>query len=145
MYTKILIATDGSPLSVRAVEHGVALAKAVGASVCFVTVTDRFHIFSFETEQLEATRGTFRKEMREQAVRRFTDAVRIAEAQGVPFTKVHLEEDEPYLGILSTAERQGCDLIVMASHGRSGVSALLLGSETTKVLTHSKIPVLVVR
>ncbi|MGO4705288.1 universal stress protein [Microvirga sp. 2MCAF38] len=144
MYTKLLIATDGSPLSKRAIEHGVGLAKAIGASVCFVTVTDRFHIFTLETEQLEGTRASFRKEMREQASLRFAEASRIAESQGVQFTKVQLEEDEPYLGIISTAQRQACDLIVMASHGRSGVSAFLLGSETTKVLTHSQLPVLVV-
>jgi nucleotide-binding universal stress UspA family protein len=68
-----------------------------------------------------------------------------AKAAGVPFRALHVVHDHPYAAIIEAAEKNGCDLIVMASHGRKGVSALILGSETTKVLTHSKVPVLVCR
>jgi nucleotide-binding universal stress UspA family protein len=68
-----------------------------------------------------------------------------ANSAGVPYNGVHVIEDQPYQAIIDTAKAQGCDLIFMASHGRKGVSALVLGSETTKVLTHSSIPTLVCR
>ncbi len=145
MYKRILIATDGSPLSIRAVEHGVALAKSVGADVLALTVTERFHVFSLEADQLEDTPAEFRQHARERADKALSDAAAVAEATRVPFTKLHVEADQPYEMIIKTAQDNGCGLIVMASHGRRGVSALLLGSETVKVLTHSQIPVLVIR
>jgi nucleotide-binding universal stress UspA family protein len=145
MYKNILIATDGSTLAARAVDHGVQLAQAVGAKVILLTVTERFHVFTLDAEQLEDTASTFRHHMKEQALRTLSEAGQLAEAAGVEAIKVHLENDEPYQAIIRTAEARRCDLIVMASHGRGGVSALLLGSETTKVLAHSRIPVLVVR
>jgi nucleotide-binding universal stress UspA family protein len=145
MYKHILIATDGSSLSSRGVEHGVELAKALQAEVTLLTVSERFHVFSMEAEQLEETRASFKEHIRQEALRTLSEAYRIAEAAGITATQIHLEDDQPYEAIIRTAEGRGCDLIVMASHGRGGVSALLLGSETMKVLTHSKIPVLVVR
>jgi nucleotide-binding universal stress UspA family protein len=145
MYTHILIATDGSSLSARGVDHGVNLAKALGARVTVLTVSEDFHVFSMDPEQLEETQATFREHMREQASRTLAEAAASAEAAGVVTSQMHLENHQPYLAIIRTAEGQGCDLIVMASHGRGGVSALFLGSETMKVLSHSKIPVLVVR
>ncbi|MBF9232665.1 universal stress protein [Microvirga alba] len=145
MYTNILIATDGSSLASHAVDQGLKLAKALGAKVCFLTVSERFHVFSLDADQLEETSATFSHHMKEQALRTLSEAGAMAEAIGVDAAKVHSEDDEPYQAIIRTAEVRRCDLIVMASHGRRGVSALLLGSETMKVLTHSKIPVLVVR
>jgi nucleotide-binding universal stress UspA family protein len=145
MYDHILIATDGSSLSVRAVDHGVNLAKALDAKVCLLTVSERFHIFSLDADQLEDTPSSFKRHMREHARQTLSEASQLAAATGVEATAVHLEDSEPYQAIIRTAESRRCDLIVMASHGRSGVSALLLGSETMKVLAHSKIPVLVVR
>jgi nucleotide-binding universal stress UspA family protein len=73
------------------------------------------------------------------------DAARKAKAEGVPCTLLQVEHEHPYRAIIDTAKKSGCDLIAMASHGRRGVRALMVGSETTKVLTHSSIPVLVYR
>jgi nucleotide-binding universal stress UspA family protein len=145
MYDHILIATDGSSLSARAVDHGVNLARALRSKVCLLTVSERFHIFSLDADQLEDTPSAFKRHMREHAQQTLTEASQLAAAAGVEATAIHLEDAEPYQAIIRTAEGRRCDLIVMASHGRSGVSALLLGSETMKVLAHSKIPVLVVR
>lgn len=145
MYKHILIPTDGSALSQEAVEHGVRLAKVIGAKVALLTVTEPFHIFSFEVDQLEDTRESYRKHSTENATRILSKAEAIAASAGVSYNKIHVEADQPYLAIIRAAEEHRCDLIVMASHGRRGVSALVLGSETVKVLTHSAIPVLVCR
>jgi nucleotide-binding universal stress UspA family protein len=128
MYKNILIATDGSELSEKAVNHGIALAKRIGAKVTVLTVVQPLHTFT--AEYAEKTLGA---------------AARLAQAAGVECEGVHVEHDFPYQAIIDTAASKGCDLIVMASHGRHGISALVLGSETVKVLTHSKIPVLVHR
>jgi nucleotide-binding universal stress UspA family protein len=145
MYNNILIATDGSSLAARAVEHGTNLAKAVGATVLLLTVAERFHVFALEADQLGETPVAFREHMQKHAERTLAEASEIAREIGVDATTLHMEDDAPYQAIIRTAEGQRCDLIVMASHGRGGVSALFLGSETMKVLSHSKIPVLVVR
>lgn len=145
MYKNILIATDGSSLSARAVEHGTSLAKALGAAVFLLTVTERFHVFALEPDQLEETSASFKEHMQRQAERTLSEAAVIALNLGIEATTLHMEDDAPYQAIIRTAENQRCDVIIMASHGRGGVSALLLGSETMKVLSHSKIPVLVVR
>jgi nucleotide-binding universal stress UspA family protein len=145
MYKKILIATDGSSLSARAVDHGTSLAKTLGATVLLLTVTERFHVFALEAEQLEETPASFKEHMRKQAERALAEAAEIARSLGIEAATLQMEDDAPYQAIIRTAENQRCDLIVMASHGRGGVSALLIGSETMKVLSHSKIPVLVVR
>ena len=144
MYTHILIATDGSSLATRGVEHGVALAKALNAKVTLLTVSERFHTFSLDAEQLEETATSFKEHMAKEASKTLQDAARMAADAGVEASPIHREEDEPYQAIIRTAEGRSCDLIVMASHGRGGVSAMFLGSETLKVLSHSKLPVLVV-
>lgn len=145
MYKHILIATDGSSLASRGVEHGVRLAKALNASVTLLTVSERFHTFSLEPAQLEETVTSFKDHMAKEASKILADASRLAVAAGVETTPIHKESDEPYQAIIRTAEGTGCDLIVMASHGRGGVSAMFLGSQTLKVLSHSKLPVLVIR
>jgi len=145
MYKNILIATDGSSLSARAVEHGTNLAKAVGATVLLLTVAERFHVFALEADQPGKTPASFREHMQKRTERTLAEASEIARKIGVDATTLHMEDDAPYQAIIRTAESQRCDVIVMASHGRGGVSALFLGSETMKVLSHSKIPVLVVR
>jgi nucleotide-binding universal stress UspA family protein len=145
MYKHILIATDGSSLSGRAVDHGVELATALGAALSLLSVSERFHVFALDAEQVDETAESFREHMKEKALEALSEAAVVARAAGLEATQIHLEDDEPYQAIIRTAEDRRCDLIVMASHGRSGVSALLLGSETMKVLTHSKIPVLVIR
>ena len=145
MYQHILIATDGSDLSARAVEHGVGLAHAVGAKVSFLTVTESFHVFTLDADQIEDSRLEFVERMRTRAEQTLCAAGDVARERGVTFDMIHREGDRPYEIILEIAEAWRCDLIVMASHGRSGVSAMLLGSETMKVLTHTRRPVLVVR
>ena len=145
MYKNVLIPTDGTPLSLEAIKHGVELAKEIGAKIALLTITEPFHVVSFEVDQLEDTPDTYDRHTNERASRVLGEAERIVGAAGVPYTKIHVQDDQPYRGIVRTAEENGCDLIVMASHGRRGISALVLGSETTKVLTHSTIPVLVCR
>ena len=145
MYRNILIATDGSSLAARAVEHGTNLAKALGAKVLLLTVTERFHLFAMEADQLEETPNSFREHMQRQADHTLAEAAEIARNLGVEATTLQMDDDAPYRAIIRIAEDHVCNLIVMASHGRGGVSALLLGSETMKVLHHSNLPVLVAR
>lgn len=145
MYEQITIATDGSDLSMKAVEQGVALARSCSARVSFVTVTAPFHTLSLDPEQLEETPASFREHVRERAERDLAKAAEVARSGGIDCDTIREEDNHPYAGILRAAARAGADLIVMASHGRRGVQALLLGSETVKVLTHSQLPVLVVR
>ncbi|WP_210485323.1 universal stress protein [Microvirga antarctica] len=145
MYRNILVATDGSSLSGRAVEHGAGLAEELGAKLFVLTVTERFHVFAVEADQLEETPTSFKRQMKMAADRALSEATAIASRVGMDPTPIHVEDDAPYAAIIRTAEERRCDVIVMASHGRGGLSAFLLGSETMKVLAHSKIPVLVVR
>jgi nucleotide-binding universal stress UspA family protein len=145
MYRHVLIPTDGSLLSGEAVRHGVELAAAIGARVLFVTVSAPFHTFSLDVGQVEDTRDSYRAHVQERGARILDEAGRVAAAAGVVFAVKHVEDDQPYRAIIREAEEHGCDLIAMASHGRRGISALVLGSETVKVLTHTAIPVLVYR
>ncbi len=145
MHRHLLIPTDGSALSQAAVEYGIALAKSVGAKVTVLTVSLPFHIFAAEPAMLTDRPEQYAKRVDALATKYLDAAKAVASASGVSCEAVHLEHDHPYLAIIATAEKRSCDLIVMASHGRSGISAVVLGSETNKVLTHSHIPVLVVR
>src|SRR5215207_3685871 len=129
MYRHILIATDGSELSERAVEHGVGLARALGAKVSFLTVTDSFHVFTLDADQIEDTRLEFVEHMKARAEQTLAAAADVARASGVTFETIQREGDRPYEIIFEVADAHRCDLIVMASHGRRGVSAMLLGSE----------------
>ena len=145
MYTNILIPTDGSKLAEKAVEHGMALAKKIGAKVTALTVLSPFHVFTIDTEMLEDTPARYKARMQESAGKILASVAQAAQAAGVACEMVHVEQEHPYQAIIDTAASKGCGLIVMASHGRHGISAIVLGSETMKVLTHSKIPVLVHR
>ncbi len=145
MYTNILIPTDGSELAGKAVQHGIALAKRIGAKATALTVLPPFHIVTTDTQMLEDTPAQYKARMQEHAERTLGAVARAAQAAGVACETVHVEHEHPHRAIIDTAQSQGCDLIVMASHGRHGVAAIVLGSETLKVLTHSKIPVLVHR
>jgi nucleotide-binding universal stress UspA family protein len=145
MYKNILIATDGSELAGKAVLHGVALAKAIAAKVTVVTVMKPFRVFTLEMNMVEDTSAEYQKRVQEQTDKTLNAAADQAKAAGVACETVHVENEHPYRALIDTAKTKGCDLIVMASHGRRGISALVLGSETVKVLTHSKIPVLVHR
>ena len=145
MYHHILIPTDGSPLSTVAVEHSMDFARDANAKVTVLTVVSPFHVFSANAAELTNTRADYERRARMQAAEILTDAQLKAKARGVPCEVEQVENDSPYDVIIRTADKRGCDLIAMASHGRRGVAAIVLGSETLKVLTHSKIPVLVYR
>ncbi len=145
MYKHILIPTDGSDLSDLAISKTVALAGILGAKVTVLTVTEPFHVFSMGAEQLENTRPDYERYVAERSASILSGATAKAEAAGVETAGVAVESASPYQAIIDAAVAHGCDLIAMASHGRSGLAGLVLGSETVKVLTHSAIPVLVYR
>jgi nucleotide-binding universal stress UspA family protein len=145
MYKHILIPTDGSALSEVAVRQGVALARSLGASTTAIAVTPTFRTLAAEPMMITDTAEQYEKDCKALAARYLGSVMTAATAGGVPYTGLHVIHDSPYEAIIEAAKKSQCDLIVMASHGRKGVAALVLGSETTKVLTHSKIPVLVCR
>jgi nucleotide-binding universal stress UspA family protein len=145
MYRHILAPTDGSELSNRAIEHAAALAKAVEAKLTVLTVTIPYYGFAVEPELVTIGADEYRKNADRLAERYLDTAKDIAAAAQVPCETAREEHPQPYRAIIDAAKARNCDLIVMASHGRRGVAAIVLGSETLKVLTHSTIPVLVVR
>jgi nucleotide-binding universal stress UspA family protein len=145
MFKHILLPTDGSELSDRAIEQGIRFAKSIGAKVTSLSVmSGQPTLFYHARISPEALEEAARQS--KQAAESYLDSVKnLAQDAGVACDVVFERNDSPYEAIIHVAEQKGCDLIVMASHGRGGVGALLLGSETQKVLTHSKVPVLVVR
>jgi nucleotide-binding universal stress UspA family protein len=145
MYKHILIPTDGSELAEKAVRHGIAFAKESGAKVTVLTVSEPFHVATVDTAMLEDTPASYKKRIAARVGTILGNVANAAKAAGIDCETAHVEDEHPYKAIIELATTKGCDLILMASHGRRGVSALLLGSETAKVLTHSTIPVLVYR
>lgn len=145
MYQHILLPTDGSELSAKAVRAGIALAKEIGAQVTALHVTPPFYPSEMTPSALAAHAQEHEARAKESAGRALGVAAEAARAAGVRCATVHRVSDGPFEEIIAVAKESGCDLIFMASHGRRGVKALLLGSETSKVLTHSSIPVLVTR
>jgi len=139
MFKHLLLPTDGSPLSDLAAARGIALARSVGARVTGVHVMPQFHMLSYRAD----TQQEFTNDAGRHADQFLSKLASAASEAGVPCDTTAVIDDHPYQAIIATAEKRGCDLIVMASHGRKGIQALLLGSETNKVLTHTKIPVLV--
>lgn len=145
MYQRILLPTDGSEASRRAIRAGVELARAVGAEVVGLHVTEPFHVVTADSGMLEDTPEQYAAVCKAEA-RRMLDVIgEAAREAGVPCRLEQASSDAPHDAIVETARRLGCDLIVMASHGRKGLRGLLLGSETQKVLVHSAVPVLVHR
>jgi len=145
MYKHILIPTDGSALSEMAIRQGILFAKSMQARVTAMTVSIPFHAFALDPVMLSDTPGQYERDCEELAEKCLGVAKAEASVAGVSCETLHVQAPHPYEAIIDAARKGGCDLIFMASHGRKGVSALVLGSETTKVLTHSKIPVLVCR
>ena len=145
MFKHLLLPTDGSPASEAAIQKSLALAKEVHARVTGLHVIPEFHVFTYQTEMLEDTREQFTKDSQSRAVQFLAVIQKAAEEAGVVCDTAYMASDHPYQAIIKAAEDRGCDLIAMASHGRKGMSGLLLGSETQKVLTHGKKPVLVFR
>jgi nucleotide-binding universal stress UspA family protein len=144
MYRHILIPTDGSELSQKAVEHGIDMGKSTNAKVTVLTVSPPFHALSVEPGTVTYTRAEYETHCAAVAAKYLKSARDAASAAGVRVDTVHVEHSHPYQAIIDVAAQRGCDLIVMASHGRRGISAVVLGSETVKVLTHSSVPMLVV-
>ncbi|WP_439370206.1 universal stress protein [Bradyrhizobium sp. DASA03120] len=140
MYRHILIPTDGSQLAERGVAHGLALAKSLGATVSFIFVVEAFSEVSGRFLEAVATYAELRKD---QAASVLEGAANAARTAGVSCETIQTESGQPHQAIIAAATDKGCDLIVMSSHGRSGLAALIIGSVTNKVLTHAKTPVLV--
>ncbi len=147
MYRHLLVATDGSPLSEKAIDHAAALAKTIGAKLSTVYVTPTYSLPPYAGAEVYApmSETAYNKMVAEEAGQILGTARERAEKAGVSCDSVHAAATLPWEAVLATAKERECDLIVMASHGRSGITALLLGSETQKVLTHASLPVLVIR
>jgi nucleotide-binding universal stress UspA family protein len=140
MYRHILIPTDGSELAEQGVAHGLALAKSIGAKISVIFVVEPFSEMTGRFLEAVARYAELRKE---QATSTLDRAANAAKEAGVSCETIQVENGQPYQAIIAAAEDKGCDLIVMSSHGRGGLSLLLIGSVTNKVLTHAKTPVLV--
>ena len=147
MYKRILVATDGSTLSKKAVRNAIDLAGAIGADLVALSVVPRYPVSYFEggvtisMQDVEQTEKQWSD--KGQAV---VDAVQqTAQAEGIKAKAVVVRSDLVAESIMSAAKKHKCDLVVMASHGRKGIKRVLLGSETQHVLTHSTVPVLVLR
>jgi nucleotide-binding universal stress UspA family protein len=145
MFTNILLPTDGSDLATKAVDAGIELAKRLGAKVTIVTVVEPFHVITVNAAQLEDTRATYERHAAEHARQVLAATAAKAEAVGVSASQLTRTGDHPAEEIIAAAGEVGADLIAMASHGRRGLSALMLGSQTAKVLSRTEIPVLVLR
>jgi len=145
MFKNILVPTDGSELAEKAIRYAVTLAKEQGSKITALTVFRPFHVVTLEPDMMTDTSAKYSERVAERAGK-YLDAIsKAAKAADVTCDAVRLEHEHPFQGIIDTARDRECDLIVMASHGRGGVSAVVLGSQTVKVLTHSKVPVLVYR
>jgi nucleotide-binding universal stress UspA family protein len=145
MYKHLLVATDGSDLAIKAVEHALALARALHAKVSVTTVTEPWEAVVVTEASIVFPPADYDQAVAAQATQILTPVKELASAQHVICETVHVQNRQPGEGIVQTAEESGCDLIVMASHGRRGVSRLLLGSVANEVVTHSRVPVLIVR
>jgi nucleotide-binding universal stress UspA family protein len=148
MFKHILLPTDGSPLSEKGVKRGIAFAKGVKARVTTMHVVPQFRILADEGMLPSAAplRRRLVAEAQERATRIVARPAKWAKTAGVRCKSVIVPPGGLiYEKIIATARKQKCDLIFMSSHGRRGAASVLLGSETSKVLAHSKVPVLVVR
>lgn len=144
MFKKILVPTDGSALAQSAATTAAQLAKSQGAEVIGVYVIDPFPYIGMG-EASAAGLQSYLTESRNLAGQALEALGKVCAAEGVPFAGDTIERNVVYEGVIETAQAEGCDLIVMASHGRQGVKALILGSVAQKVLTHAKVPVLIVK
>ncbi len=149
MYKHILISSDGSEVGQNGVDHGLTLAKALGAQVTIITVTERFPIYADGLTgayvMSESLMTEYTTSQQESANAILSAAKQAADRLGVPADTVHVPNAQPAEAIVEAAKSRNCSLIVMASHGRRGLGRLVLGSVTSEVLAHSPVPVLVVR
>ena len=147
MYAHLMVPTDGAKLSDKAVAHAIALAQALHAKVTFFYASPQFPMPAYADGVIyePLSKREYGRLAAKEADQILSRAMSKATAAGVECASLHSIASTPWDAILKAAKKTKCDAIVMASHGRSGLSAMLLGSETQKVLTHSKLPVLVVR
>jgi len=144
MYKRILLPTDGSEITAKAVQTAIGMARLAGAELFIISVKEPFPYSAISEMQPVPPQEFFDAQQRV-ATARVKTVADAAKDAGVACKGAMVEGLHPWEAILDHGKAQGCDVVVMASHGRRGVSALLLGSETQKVLTHSTVPVLVVR
>ena len=148
MHQKILIATDGSELSDKAISYGLSVAKKLKSEVFFVTVTEPW-ITGRTIERLQAAIekpiDEYESTMAVWAEGVLSKAARKAKEMGVDCETIHVKDQHPAEGIIKTSESQGCSLIIMASHGRRGLNMVLLGSVANEVVSQSPVPVLIYR
>lgn len=147
MYKHLLVPTDGSKLSAKAVTHAIALARALGAKLTAFHASPDYPtpVYAEGAAYVPMPRKEYAALCGKEAEKILKPISLKAEAAGLEFNSAHVIAGAPWEAIIAAARRNKCDAIVMASHGRRGVSALLLGSETQRVLTHTKLPVIVVR
>jgi nucleotide-binding universal stress UspA family protein len=145
MFKHVLLPTDGSNLSQVAIQKGVQFAKSMKAKITGISVMPEQKYYLYQTDITVQVEEEAAKQHKLQANRNLSVIEKATKDAGVPCETLCEISEYPYETIIRVAEQKGCDLIMMASHGRRGVKGLLLGSETQKVLTHSKIPVLVYR
>lgn len=145
MYKHILIPTDGSEPSQQAVKHGLSLAKALDAKVTAMTATLSYDASTLWEAAISKTPESYERRVKERAAKIISQVSAAAEIAGMEVDTAVVRTDHPWQAIVDMAAARNCDLIVMASHGWKGVAAVFLGSETQKVLAHSKVPVLVHR
>jgi nucleotide-binding universal stress UspA family protein len=144
MFKKILVPSDGSPLAHQAAEFAADLAKVHDAQIIGVYVIDPFPYIGIGDASAIGLQA-YLSEAQVAATQSLDDIRQVCVARGVGFDGDTIERNVTYEGILETASAEGCDLIVMGSHGRKGIEALVLGSVAQKVLTHAKVPVLIVK
>jgi nucleotide-binding universal stress UspA family protein len=145
MYKHILVATDGSDLARKAVAQAIALAKALGSQLTAVTVTEPWEAVVVGEASIVLPPADYDTAVARQAEQILALARQAAAESGLDCHGVHMQNRKPGEGVVQIAKDRGCDLIVMASHGRRGLTRLLIGSVANEVVTHSTIPVLVVR
>jgi nucleotide-binding universal stress UspA family protein len=145
MYKHILIPTDGSELSERAVREGIDLACTMKARVTLLTASIPFHVFATDALMVSDTPQKYANDVEARAATRLKVGEEYASTKGVATSTRHVYSEHPYEAIVDVARASGCDLVCMAAHARKGVAGLVMGSQTAKVLSHTRVPVLVCR
>ena len=145
MFKTILLPTDGSPLSEKAAATAIQFAQLNGAKIVAISVVQPFPLSAFGDGGVVLDAGLYEQQMQEAAQKNVDKVGAMAQAANVPFEGVTAVSVSPYEEIVATATKNHCDIILMASHGRTGLNKLFLGSETQKVLAHTHLPVMVLR
>jgi nucleotide-binding universal stress UspA family protein len=146
MFKHILVPTDGSELAKAAIRKAIRLARTLGAQVTQVIIDEPFQIIAVDDPLIDLhTQEQYLEATRKRAEAVLRSGEEHAQSEGVKISSLHIYNPVIYQGITETAKKNGCDLIFMGSHGRRGIAALVLGSTTHKVLTHTTLPVMVWR